>query len=196
MKYLGSISFFAGFAAMLAVGWAGFPRLLYRSAQQPFSFSHKVHAGEKAGMKCEDCHAFRADGTYSGVPTLDKCSGCHAAAMTTTAAEKTLIEKYVTPNREVPWLVYSRQPDNVYFSHAQHLKLGKLACERCHRGHGRTDTLRPYQEDRISGYSKDIWGSSISRISFKGRTDGMRMDDCVACHKQHHVADSCLACHK
>ena len=182
---------------MLAVGWAGFPRLLYRSAQQPLSFSHKVHASDKVGMKCADCHELRADGSFSGVPALDKCSGCHSAPMTTTVAEKTLIDKYVTPNREIPWLVYSRQPDNVYFSHANHIKLAKLSCEKCHGDHGATNTLRPYEEDRISGYSKDIWGSSISRISFtKARRDGMRMDDCVACHREHHVSDSCLACHK
>jgi len=181
---------------MLAVGWAGFPRLLYRSSAQPFSFSHKVHQGEKVGMKCEDCHALRADGSFGGVPTLDKCSGCHAAPMTTTAAEKILVERYVTPNREVPWLVYSRQPDNVYFPHAPHLKSGKFTCEQCHRDHGKTDKLRPYEVSRINGYGKDVWGSSISRISFSGKVDGMRMDNCVACHKANHVADSCLACHK
>lgn len=197
MKHSGKISFFAGFAAMLVAGWVGFPRLLYRSMPQPLSFSHTAHTGEKAGMKCEDCHELRADGSFSGIPALEKCSGCHAAPMTETAAEKTLIEKYVTPNREIPWLVYSRQPDNVYFSHANHIRLAKLGCKQCHGDHETSSTLRPYQEDRITGYSKDIWGSSISRISFgKGRRDGMRMDDCIACHREHKVADSCLACHK
>ena len=72
----------------------GLGRLSPRHLQnrpQPVDFSHKVHA-DKAGTKCEDCHAFRDDGTFAGIPTLDKCAGCHAAAMGTTAAEKNFID--------------------------------------------------------------------------------------------------------
>ena len=102
----------AGMAAALATGWYAFPRALYRSAPQPFQFSHRVHTGEQAGMKCEDCHTLRADGTFTGIPQLEKCSGCHSAPMGTTADEKLFVERYVNANREVPWMVYSRQPDN------------------------------------------------------------------------------------
>jgi hypothetical protein len=196
MKALGLISFAAGFAAMLAVGWAGFPRLLYKSAAQPFDFNHVTHSPAKAGMNCADCHELRADGSYAGIPALDKCSGCHSAPMTRKASEKTLIDAYVTPNREIPWRVYSRQPDNVYFSHAAHIKLAKIPCATCHGRHEDTTTLRRYEENRISGYSKDIWGPTLTRISFGKSVGGMRMDNCVSCHKQHHVTDSCLTCHK
>ena len=164
--------FAAGLAIMLAAGWVGFPRAIYTTRRQPVDFSHKVHA-DKAGQKCDDCHAFRPDGTFAGVPSLDKCAGCHAAPMGNTAAEKQFIEKYVTPNREPAWLVYTRQPENVYFSHAPHLK-AKVKCERCHRKEGL------YYEDRISGYSRDV----------------MSMDACIACHSEKHQENSCLTCHK
>ena len=88
----------------LGAGWLGFPRVIYQSQPQPVDFSHKVHA-DKAGSKCEDCHAFRDDGTFAGMPTLDKCAACHAAAMGDTAAEKNFIDQYVTPQREPVWLV-------------------------------------------------------------------------------------------
>ena len=130
----------AGVLAALGAGWAGFPYAIYQSRPQPVDFSHKVHA-EKAGAKCEDCHAFRDDGTFAGIPTLDKCAGCHAAAMGTTAAEKNFIEQYVTPKREPEWASYARQPENVYFSHAAHVKLGNVKCEQCHGAQGAGDNL-------------------------------------------------------
>jgi hypothetical protein len=115
--------------------------------------------------------------------------------MGTTAEEKNFIDNYVTPNREPQWAVYARQPENVYFPHIPHVKQAALKCERCHGGHGSTDILRPYQQDRISGYSRDIWGRPVSRIGF--RTEGgMRMDDCVACHQERGLEHSCLDCHK
>jgi hypothetical protein len=63
------------------------------------------------------------------------------------------------------------------------VKLAHLDCATCHGKQGQSDSLRPYQEDRISGYSRDIWR-------------GMKMDDCVACHRSHGIETSCLDCHK
>lgn len=181
---------------MLAFGWLAFPRILYQRLPQPMAFSHKVHTGEKGGMKCEDCHSVKEDGRFTGIPVVEQCAGCHAQPMTDSKIEKFLVEKHITPNREVPWLAYSRQPENVYFPHAAHIKLGKVACTECHGAHGSTDALRPYEQNRISGYSRDIWGASISRISSRGKRAGMKMDDCIDCHQSRHLEHSCLDCHK
>ncbi len=190
----GKIAFASGMLVALAGGWLAFPRVLYQTRLQPVDFSHKIHA-EKAGAKCEDCHSFRDDGTYAGIPTLDKCSGCHAAAMGTTVAEKNFIDQYVTPNREPQWLSYAQEPENVYFSHIAHVKLGHVKYEQCHGNEGGAATLRPYQQDPISGYSRDIWGRPVSRIGL--RTEGgMKMDDCVDCHRPQGFEYSCLDCHK
>ena len=182
MKNRGTYLFLAGLVAALGLGWAGFPRALYQRRAQPVDFSHKVHS-DKAGMKCEDCHELAADGRFAGIPGLEKCAGCHAAAMGTTAAEKHFMDSYVTPQREVEWAVYAGQPENVYFSHAAHVRQAHLACASCHGDHGSSDALRPYEVDRISGYSRDVWRA-------------MKMDDCVRCHEQHGREMSCLDCHK
>jgi len=179
MNFRGTIIFLAGVLFALGAGWAGFPRVINRTQPQPVDFSHQVHT-DKAGSKCDDCHSFRPDGSFTGIPTLDKCAGCHAAPMGTTVAEKNFIDRYVTQQREPEWLVYARQPENVYFSHNAHINRGKLKCERCHGNQGTTNTLRPHLEDRISGYSRNT----------------MSMDDCVACHRQDHREYSCLDCHK
>ncbi|HTS30069.1 MAG TPA: menaquinone reductase multiheme cytochrome c subunit QrcA [Bryobacteraceae bacterium] len=181
------IPFVAGAAIALSAGWAGFPHAIYKSRPQPVDFSHKVHA-DKAGTKCEDCHAFRGDGTFAGLPALDKCSACHAAAMGTTAEEKNFIDQYVTPGREPQWASYARQPENVYFSHITHVRRGLVKCEDCHGNIGSADHLSREEEDRISGYSRDIWGND-------GRP-AMTMDGCVDCHRKQKLEHSCLDCHK
>jgi menaquinone reductase, multiheme cytochrome c subunit len=196
MKFRALGVFLGGVALSVLAGWQAFPRLLYRTEPQPVAFSHKVHA-EKAGAACVDCHSIAANGRFSGIPPVTTCAGCHAAPMTQSPDEKALIDRYIAKNREIPWHVYARQPDNVYFSHATHLKLAKLPCRQCHGRHGQSDKLRPYQENRISGYSRDIWGYSISRISFRPQEHpGMKMDDCTSCHRSHGVKTSCVACHR
>ena len=194
MRFPGYIPFAAGALTALAAGWAAFPHAIYRSQPQPVNFSHKVHT-TTAGQKCDDCHAFRADGTFAGIPALEKCAGCHAAPMGTTAAEKNFIDRYVTPNREPQWLAYASQPENVFFSHITHVKLAGMKCETCHGDEGISDSLRPFQQDRISGYSRDIWGRPAAHSTVR-TAGGMKMNDCVQCHRSHGLTHSCLDCHR
>ncbi len=195
MKVPGKHLFIAGMAVMLALGWYAFPRVLYQKIQQPVQFSHRVHTGEKAGLSCDTCHTFSEEGRFAGIPGIEQCSGCHSEAQGTSAEEKLVVEEYVKPKREIPWLVYARQPENVYFSHAPHLQLAQLKCERCHGPHGTSDSLRPLEKNRISGYSRDIWGRSISRVRNQP-WEGMKMDDCARCHKEQGISTGCLDCHK
>jgi hypothetical protein len=190
------IAFAAGLSLALALGWLGLPHLLYARSEQPLRFSHSLHASDKTGYKCEDCHALGEDGRFAGIPALASCSGCHAEAQGTTADEKRLVEEYVKPGREIPWRIYARQPDNVHFPHAVHVKRAGIACERCHGPHGSTDVLRPFESNRVSGYSRDIWGPSLSRLGNES-WQGMKMSDCERCHAERGRArTSCLACHR
>jgi hypothetical protein len=190
------LAFSGGLALALAVGWLGLPRLLYARSEQPLRFSHKTHASEKTGFACADCHGFEPDGRFAGIPRLESCAACHSEPQGTSDDEKRLVEEFVKPSREIPWRVYARQPENVHFPHAPHVKRAAIACERCHGPHGTTDALRPYEENRVSGYSRDVWGPSLSRLG-RAPWQGMKMSDCESCHAQHgreHTA--CLDCHK
>lgn len=184
-----------GIACGLLVGWVVFPAVLYTSREQPVQFSHAVHTGEAVGMQCTDCHVFSDDGRFAGVPALAKCAECHTSVVGSTDAEKHFVENYVQQNKEVPWLVYARQPDNAYFPHAAHVKRANITCERCHGPHGTSTGLRVYQENRLSGYSRDIWGPS--EAGFKSNPwDGMKMSDCIDCHRGYQKDRACLDCHK
>ena len=80
-------------------------------------------------------------------------------------------------------MIYSRQPDCVFFSHAAHVKGAEMDCVTCHGHIGESESLKVYEENRITGYSRDIWGKSIG--GFKKNTwDRMKMDDCAECHRE------------
>jgi menaquinone reductase, multiheme cytochrome c subunit len=194
VKHKGSILFVVGVASSLAIGWYAFPLVLYKTEQQPLQFSHKVHT-EQSSMPCETCHEFSDDGRFKGIPAMSKCAECHAAPLGSTENEKRLVEEYVTAQKEIPWKVYSRQPDNACFSHATHLKVGNLKCEDCHGPYGSGERLEDYQMNRITGYSRDIWGRNISGVSSRA-WEGMKMDRCVRCHHQQNRVDGCIDCHK
>lgn len=179
----GVLVFAAGFALALGAGWLALPGAFYEKREQPLSFSHDAHTGAANGMACEDCHGFREDGSFAGIPKLDKCASCHAEPLGATEHERMFVESYVKTGREPQWLAYSRQPDNAWFPHASHVKAGGLKCETCHGEHGHSKSLRPVEVNRISGYTRDVMG-------------GMRMGDCVRCHTDRGLEHSCLDCHK
>jgi menaquinone reductase, multiheme cytochrome c subunit len=186
--------FGVGVMIALLMGWVAFPRVLYTQKHQPLDFLHKTHA-EKSGLAdCSECHTIREDGTFAGLPAVDKCAGCHSERVGESKAEAVLVDTYIKPGQETPWLVYARQPANVWFSHAIHVKRAHLDCAECHSKYGESDTVRLYEVNRISGYSRDIWGHSISRLR-RASHEGMKMSDCEDCHQRGNVEVGCLGCH-
>ena len=191
----GVVVFVAGFALSLGTGWLVLPGTFYRKAEQPLKFNHEVHTGASNSMACEDCHSLREDGSFAGIPKLEKCAGCHAEPVGTTDSEKQFVEQYVKPGREPQWLVYSRQPDNAWFPHSTHIKVAGLKCESCHGSHGHSTSLQPLEVNRISGYTRNVMGLPAGRFGLQ-RAGGMRMDDCVRCHTDKKLEHSCLDCHR
>jgi hypothetical protein len=186
--------FFVSLAGSLAFGWWGFPIALYRQEPQPLQFNHKVHV-EKGSMECSGCHEFTEDSQFAGVPRLSNCATCHSEAIGTTEAEKRLVKEYVAAKREIDWKVYSRQPTNVRFSHAVHVKKALLKCEECHGNRGQREGAEPFYSNRITGESRNIWGPRMVRVGLKPG-DGMKMSDCEDCHAQRGVPAGCLGCHR
>jgi len=184
-----------GFVVALIAGWVAFPRALYSRHAQPLNFFHKTH-GEKSGLaSCDSCHTFGNNGEFSGIPRSEVCVGCHADKLGSSKAEAILVDTYIKAGQEPPWLVYSQQPANVWFSHAVHTRRAGLNCVDCHGSYGESDQTRLYEKNRISGYSRDIWGHSISRLR-RAPHDGMKMNDCESCHRRRHVEVGCLGCHQ
>jgi menaquinone reductase, multiheme cytochrome c subunit len=202
----GSAYFIAGLIAALFVGWVLFPMALYSKDEQVIKFSHAIHTnpdivdGKTEMERCAYCHSFREDGTFTGIPKLSKCMECHSdpeSPLGDHEEEKAFLEKYVSAQKEIPWYIYNEQPDCVYFTHIAHVKNGKLECSICHGDHGKSETLPVYEQNRISGYSRNIWGKNIS--GYEKTTWGrMKMDNCADCHTEngHEENNECFVCHK
>jgi hypothetical protein len=202
----GWIFFLAGLIPALIVGWILFPMALYSKQPQPVNFSHLAHMnpdvieGDTQLEQCLYCHGFRDDGTFTGIPGLEKCMECHddpESPLGEDPEEAKFLAQYVAEEQEIPWLSYYNQPDCVYFSHIAHVKMGNQDCGICHGDHGRSHELPVYEENRLTGYSRNIWGRNIA--GYKVNTwDRMKMDDCAACHteKGHPENNACFVCHK
>ncbi|OQY01434.1 MAG: cytochrome C [Desulfobacteraceae bacterium 4572_130] len=191
---LGVIFFILAFVVFFLSGWLLFPKLLYSKKQQPFNFNHRLHVQEMGD--CESCHSFREDGSFTGIPQIGMCVECHEEQLGDTKDEEIFVTQYVENEKEVPWLIYSRQPDCVFFSHAAHVIGANMDCKTCHGDIGESTISKPYEVNRITGYSRDIWGKNIWGIK-KHSWDSMKMDDCAECHlKETQSKGACFQCHK
>lgn len=191
-RLCGVAPFFVGIVVALVFGWWLFPTLMFNSQEQPVQFTHDTHVNV-AGLDCNYCHKIRPDGTFSAIPTTKECAVCHQVLLGESRAERVFWDEYIRPGKEVAWLIYQKQPDNVFFSHAPH---SLENCNNCHE-FSKTelclfchvnvkDKAPTYHENRLSGYSKDT----------------MKMWQCERCHANpNHLAgtaanNACFVCHK
>lgn len=175
--------FIAGFVIFSLFGWVVFPKFLFSEQHQPIAFNHVIH-GAEAGLSCVDCHYFRADGSYAGIPTIDMCMECHEPGTQElegkAAEEEAKLQQYAEEGKAIPWLIYSKQPDNVYFSHAAHVKMAKIECNTCHFDMKKMAHPPLYKKNRLDAYSKQT----------------MAMETCEACHQERGKLNDCFVCHK
>ncbi len=105
------------------------------SPDQPIKYSHKLHAGEMK-IDCKYCHVGVEKGKQAGIPTVNICMNCHKAVDQATAGtgkeEIQKIRDAYANNKPIEWVRIHNLPDHVYFSHAQHVKAGQIACQTCH----------------------------------------------------------------
>ena len=125
---------------------------------QPIYYSHKVHAGINQ-INCLYCHSGAWDSKHAGIPSLNVCMNCHKAVTTyengpklydetvneidgTAEIQKLFQYAGYTPGpgatwdpakaRPIEWVKIHNLPDHVYFNHAQHVRVGNVACQTCH----------------------------------------------------------------
>lgn len=191
----GALPFFVGFVAMLFVGWWVFPRVLFSEMQQPVRFSHVVHV-EDQGMLCEDCHYLNEDGSFNGIPSTQSCADCHYDVLGADPDEEKFVEQYVNEEKEVEWLVYQYQPDNVFFSHAAHQGQD---CTTCHPDMEKADTPPTYYKNNLTDYSnggyKIVFGRGVGVDPAYSRGT-MKMWECERCHAENGQSNACYVCHR
>lgn len=111
---------------------------------QPIKFSHKIHAGDNE-IACQYCHSTVEKSRHAGIPTVNTCMNCHKGIQSGAVTGEAEISKiyaaagfntksmnYDGPQNPIQWVKVHNLPDHVYFSHMQHVVVGKQDCANCH----------------------------------------------------------------
>lgn len=133
---------------------------------QPIAFSHKIHV-KKNEVPCLFCHIYAAESLIAGVPSVQKCVGCHNSIKRNSPEIKKIFKAW-TEKKPVKWIRVYDLPDYIYFSHKRHVK-AKVRCQECH---GPVETM-----ERITKYSS------------------LGMGWCLSCHYKKNGPIDCWECH-
>lgn len=193
--------FILGLVVALTFGWWIFPNIIYSEKQQPVGFKHSTHV-EDQGLACSDCHYFREDGSWAGIPDNAACASCHNGVLGDSQAEAAYVRDYLDKGQEVPWRIHQYQPDNVFFSHAAHMP---AACATCHSEYDPEDD--EYDEDAFCSTChpsvKDLNNAPVKENRMTGYSKTtMKMWQCERCHANPNHIDgtnannACYTCHK
>ena len=137
--------------------------------EQPIFYSHKIHAGVNQ-ISCLYCHGGAWESKQASVPSLNVCMNCHLAInsfsgpklfredgkeVDGTAEIQKLYSytgydpnsgKYTQPAKPIEWIKIHNLPDHVFFSHAQHVRAGKVQCQTCHGPITEMNEVRQFAE--------------------------------------------------
>lgn len=111
---------------------------------QPIKFSHKVHAGANK-IDCKYCHHTAEFSKSAGIPAMELCMNCHMLVREGARSGKFEIAKVLEANetkKPVEWVRVHNLPEHVFFSHAQHVGIAKVDCQKCHGQVQEMDILR------------------------------------------------------
>ena len=133
---------------------------------QPIAFDHSHHVRE-VGLDCQFCHAYARRGPVAGIPSVQRCAGCHETVLSDRPEIIKLLE-YWEQEEPIPWLRVHDLPDYVRFSHKSHIRSG-VTCENCH--------------------------GDVSTMEAAVQVESLSMGWCLSCHEDRGVTRDCLACH-
>lgn len=139
--------------------------------EQPIAYSHRTHV--EVGVQCLFCHSSALRSPVAGVPSVQKCMGCHSTIATDSPGIQQ-VAGYWERGEPIPWVRVNAQPDFVYFNHQPHLGAG-LNCETCHGDVGRMDAAQP------AGKMDMGWCLDCHLKQPEGEV--ARLADCLTCHK-------------
>jgi hypothetical protein len=139
---------------------------------QPIAFPHRAHVA--IGASCLYCHAGAATGPDAGLPSTEKCWGCHQQ-VPKQSAELDKLVNYVKTGQQIPWVPVAIQPDFVHFNHQPHIAKG-INCETCH-GPVSTMTVAEPQARQNMG-----WCLECHKQNSPDQATWIRLSDCATCH--------------
>ncbi len=147
-------------------GEAGDPAVPPDPDAQPIAFSHSHHVTE-IGIDCQFCHAYARRGPVAGIPSVQRCAGCHRVVLSEEPEILRVLE-YWENEEPIPWVRVHDLPDHVRFTHKAHVRAG-VGCETCH--------------------------GDVAHMEAAVQVESLSMGWCVSCHEDRGATRDCLACH-
>lgn len=144
---------------------------VYAAPEQPIAYSHQVHI--EAGVQCLFCHSNALRSPIAGIPSVQKCMGCHAV-IDPDNPEIQKVTQFYENGQPIPWVRINEQPEFVYFDHQPHLGAG-LNCESCHGNVGQMNVTRQV--------AKMDMGWCLDCHLNQPEEKVARLSDCLTCHK-------------
>jgi Cytochrome c7 and related cytochrome c/Class III cytochrome C family len=139
---LGGVAAIAAPMIWVRTPWA---RGQWDVADQPVEFDHRHHASDD-GIDCKYCHNTVERAATAGIPSTDKCMGCHAQIWSHSPMLEVVRRSYFS-GAPIPWNRVTQVPGFVYFNHAIHVSKG-FGCATCH---GRVDRMAAvYQVETLT----------------------------------------------
>jgi mono/diheme cytochrome c family protein len=159
---------------------------------QPIFFSHLVHAG-KYQIPCQYCHTGARRSVSAGLPSVERCLGCHKIIGAQDNPEIAKIHEYWRRREPIPWVRVFKVPEFTYFTHKAHVRAG-LACQTCH---GPIERMRVVGAETGPRLANDL----LNLMGLRLPPPPLSMGWCVDCHRRENAAHGakapldCITCH-
>lgn len=163
-----------------------------RAPRQPVFFSHVIHAGSFK-IPCQYCHADARRSQYAGLPSIERCLGCHKIIGAQDNPEIAKIHEYAKRSQPIPWVRIFKVPEFTFFPHKPHVRFG-LECQTCH---GPIERMRVVGADTGPKLGDDL----IRLLGFRPPPRALTMGWCVECHREQNASHGgkapleCVTCH-
>jgi mono/diheme cytochrome c family protein len=142
--------------------------------EQPIFFSHVIHAGSMQ-IACQYCHANARRSRTAGIPSVERCMGCHKIVAAEGNPEVQKLQGYWERKQPIPWIRIFKVPDFVQFTHSQHIMAG-LQCQTCH---GRIDAM-----ERVAAVTgQNLPNDLLNLTGMNIPPTKLTMGWCVECHR-------------
>src|SRR5204863_2825591 len=146
-----------------------------RAPRQPIFFNHVIHAGSFQ-IACQYCHADARRSEYAGLPSVERCMGCHKIIGAQDNPEIAKLHDFARRGQPIPWVRIFKLPEFTYFPHKAHVRAG-LECGTCH---GPIERMRRVGGPTGPSRVNDL----LNLVALKPPPRPLTMVWCVSCHRR------------
>lgn len=159
---------------------------------QPVFFNHVIHAGSFQ-IACQHCHADARRGVSAGLPSVERCMGCHKIIGAQDNPEIKKIHDYWNRRQPIPWVRVFKVPEFTYFPHKPHVRAG-VECQTCH---GPIERMPRVGTDGTGHWIPD---DLLNLVRTTPIVRPLSMGWCINCHREQNARGmnaplDCVTCH-